>query len=242
MTLKGKEESIIQPKPVKGFSRSLAIHLPLDPAAPLLIDTLQQLSLEVRQLEGYRLFLLPDKIVITEAIGAALAGIAMERMVASGVKKIILLGVAGSLVPEWRVGDAALIKEAISDEGTSPHYFPRQKTFLASTRLLSRVGKKLTKLGLPYRLTKAISTDAPFRETRSWLTEARSKGAAVVDMETSAELAIASFRGASAAALLLISDELFGPRWKPGFSSPRLKQAAERYFLPFLLDGLRMRR
>ncbi len=230
-----KEESVVKPQPVKGFSLPLAVHLPIDPTGGSIIDSLQQISLEARQFEGYRLFRLPDKIVITEAIGAPLAGIALERLIASGVKKIILLGLAGSLEPELRLGDAALVTEGLSAEGTSRHYFPQEKTFRASANMVSQVERKLTTLGLPYRRARVISTDAPFRETRDWLNQARKQGAAVVDMEATAEMAIARFHGVSAAALLLVSDELFGRRWKPGFANPLLRQAAERYFLPFLV-------
>ncbi|MGQ9471270.1 MAG: phosphorylase family protein [Candidatus Aminicenantales bacterium] len=217
----------------------MAVHLPLDPTGGYLVNTLELKALEVRQFEGFRLFRLPEKIIITEAIGAPLAGIAIERLIVSGMKKIILLGLAGSLVADFRIGDAALVTEALSAEGTSRHYFPREKTFFASTKMHILVERKLTRLGLPYRRTKVISTDAPFRETRSWLNQARRQGAALVDMETSAELAIASFHDVAAAVILLVSDELFGRRWKAGFSSPLLRQAAERYFLPFLVEDLK---
>lgn len=239
MNHRQKEKSIIRPKPLKGFGLPLAVHLPIDPTGGYLVNTLQQDALEARQFEGFRLFRMPGKIIITGAIGAPLAGIAIERLIVSGMKKIILLGLAGSLVADWRIGDAALVTEALSAEGTSRHYFPGEKSFSASTKMNILVEKKLTKLGLPYRRTKVISTDATFRETRSWLNQAKRQGAALVDMEASAELAIASFYGVAAAAILLVSDELFGWRWKAGFASPLLRQAAEKYFLPFLVEDVK---
>jgi uridine phosphorylase len=235
--MKDKQESLVKPRPVAGFSKPLAIHLPVDPASPELLAKIEKRAISVKPMEGFRLFLLPDRIIITEAMSAALAALALERLRASGLREIILLGIAGSLSPEFRVGQALLVEKALVDEGTSPHYFPRRRLFAPSPRLNSQIEEKLTSLGLPYRRAKVISTDAPFRETKEWRAAAQSRGAQVVDMETSAVLAVAAFYHLSATALLIISDELFGSRWKAGFSSPRLKKAAMDYFFPFIFSS-----
>ncbi len=232
--MEDKQKSLLKPKPVAGFSRRLAIHLPVDPASPELLAKIEKKAVSAKEMEGFRLFLLPDRIIITEAISAPLAALALERLRASGLREIILLGIAGSISPEFLVGQALLVEKALVDEGTSPHYFPRRRVFATSPYLNSQIEKNLTSLGLPYRRAKVISTDAPFRETKEWRAAAQSQGAKAVDMETSAVLALAAFYNLSATALLLISDELFGSRWKAGFSSPLLKKAAMDYFLPFI--------
>jgi hypothetical protein len=45
-------------------------------------------------------------------------------------------------------------------------------------------------------------------------------------MEMSALMTVALFRAVSVAALLVVSDELFDLKWKPGFSDPVLGKRA----------------
>lgn len=226
--------SVIQPKPIPGFSRRLAVHLPVDIQSRLFTRTLNRVALDIRFFEEFRAFLLADRVVITHALSAPLAVMALERMIASGAREILLLGFAGSLSPDLRIGEAILIREALAEEGTSRHYFPRPKIFSSSPSLTSRIQKELERRGLRVISGTAVSTDAPYRETRAWISWARSKGAQVVDMETSAVFALAAYHRLQATALLLISDELFGSSWKAGFSSPALESAGQKYFLPFI--------
>jgi nucleoside recognition membrane protein YjiH len=47
-------------------------------------------------------------------------------------------------------------------------------------------------------------------------------------MEFAALAAVASFRGAKVAGLLVVSDELFAGKWKPGFLAPSFRLALRR--------------
>lgn len=229
-----KEKSIIEPRPIRGFSRRLIIHLPYLPPKSNLLPLIQQKALRWQSFEGYTLFLLPKNVLIYGAIGAPLAIMVGERLIASGGQEIILLGLAGSLTPHLRIGQAFLVDQAIANEGTSAHYFPNQKTFPASPELTLKIENVLKEQGLEIKKATVISTDAPFRETKSWLKEARKKGAEAVDMEASAWLALAHYYGLKAAALFIISDELFTQRWRPGFSHSFLLKNCYRYFYPLL--------
>ncbi len=63
------------------------------------------------------------------------------------------------------------------------------------------------------------------------------KGVGAVDMEFSALCAVAKFRKIQFAAVLIVSDELWGDSWRPGFSKQffiEQKQAA----LKLLLDHI----
>lgn len=232
--MKRQEKGIIRPRPLRGFDQSLVIHIPFLPADCNFLTMLELKSLSIKYLEGYSLYRLPTNVLIYGAIGAPLAVMAYERLIASGCQEIILLGLAGSLSPTIRIGQALLVQKAIANEGTSPHYWPGQRVFVPSPDLVSRIEAKLRQQSLGIKPATVITTDAPYRETRSWILKARKEGAEAVDMETSALLAVASFYRLKASALLIISDELFNFRWRPGFSSPKFLQKCREYFYPFI--------
>lgn len=232
--MKKKEKGIIRPRPVRGFDRSLVIHIPYLPAGCNFLTLLESKSLTIKYLEGYSLYLLPNCVLIYGAIGAPLAVMAYERLIVSGCQEIILLGLAGSLSPAIKLGQALVGQKAIANEGTSAHYWSGQRVFFSSPEIIAKIEAKLREQSLPFRPATIITTDAPYRETRSWILQARKQGAEAVDMETSALLAVASFYGIKASSLLLISDELFNFRWRAGFSSPKLIQKCREYFYPFI--------
>ena len=66
------------------------------------------------------------------------------------------------------------------------------------------------------------TTDAPFRETREKVAQYSDQGVLAVDMETSAVMTVARFRELRWAGLMVVSDELWGEKWNPGFSSKEL--------------------
>ncbi len=234
--MKRKEKGIIRPSPIRGFDQPLVIHVPFLPPECNFLAHLEPKSLSTKYLEGYSLYLLPHCVLLYGAIGSPLAVMAYERLIASGCQEIILLGLAGSLSPAFRIGQALLVQKAIAYEGTSSHYFPGQRVFSPSPDLASRIETKLRQQGLSFKKGIIITTDAPYRETRSWILEAKKQGAAAVDMETSALLAVASFYGLRASALILISDELFNFRWRPGFSNPKFIRKCRQYFFPFIFN------
>ena len=68
------------------------------------------------------------------------------------------------------------------------------------------------------------TTDAPYRETPNKVLAYQQQGVLAVEMEMSALMTLAVYRGVSMAGLLVVSDELFEMKWKPGFSNPLLKK------------------
>jgi len=162
-----------------------------------------------------------------------LAVLSLERLAASGAQEILTLGFCGSLNPEFRLASAVSVTKALAAEGTSGHYCPRQKFFRASGPLQKSVENVLKGKRLPFLRGATVSMDAPFRETPAWLRKMRGKGMDVVDMEASAVFAMARFCGLQAAALMIVSDELFSGRWANGFADPRLEERIRDYFLPF---------
>jgi uridine phosphorylase len=63
-----------------------------------------------------------DIAVAGPMMGAPQAVLTVEKLIALGVRRIIVLGWCGSLQPGVRIGDVVLPTGAISEEGTSIHY------------------------------------------------------------------------------------------------------------------------
>jgi len=229
-----KDKVIVAPKPFKGFRRKRVIYIPCDFPNGLIRDILQKIILKEKQLGFGNLFLLKDKIILYQSIGAPAAILSLEPLAVSGAKEIIILGFCGSLNPNYKMTEAAIIQKAISEEGTSRHYFPQRHVFDASPPLKDKLERQLQSRKLPFNKGSTVSTDAPYRETKSWLSDKQKKGIDFVDMETSAVFALAEYYSIQAAALMIISDELFTKKWKKAFRLPRLKEKIREYFLPFL--------
>jgi len=225
-----RSPSIVTPKSIRGFKDKRVIYLPCDLPGGILSRALKKKAGAERDLGFCSLYKLDGKSVLFGALGAAAAVLGLEAIITSGAEDVVVLGFCGSLSRRFRIGDVVRISRAIADEGTSRHYFPRRRSFLPSPALASEL--EAAAAGLPRGVI--ISTDAPYRETRSWLKRSRQRGADLVDMETSAVFALASFHGIRAAALQIVSDEVFSGRQTTGFSSSLLKERVRDFFLPIL--------
>jgi len=225
---------IVRPKPFKGFLVDRVIYMPVDVPSGLIKKYLREHAGREKQTDWGVLFGFERTVVLFQAVGAPLAVLSLEKLVASGAKEILILGFCGSLNPEYKLASSIIITKAYSNEGTSGHYCPGQKVFPASPGLQKAVEKRLKDRELPFLRGAAVSTDAPYRETPAWLRKMRQRGIDVVDMEASAVFGLARSYGLQAAALMIVSDELFSGRWKNGFSDPRPAKAVQDYFFPFL--------
>ncbi len=161
--------------------------------------------------------------------GAPAATAALESLIAWGIDTYIVVGLAGSITPELRIGDILVPIWAVREEGTSYHYFepdyvPKPDPFLTELLItkLSEVGKEHN---VKIRSGGVWTTDAPLRETKDKIRKYSSRGVMAVEMEASALMSVASYRGVKLSIALAISDELFGDSWIPGFHTPQLKIA-----------------
>ncbi len=223
--------SIVKPKPIRDFKDKRIVYLPGDLPSGILSRSLERKACAKRDFGFCSLYKLDGKSALFGALGAAAGVLGLEAVIASGVEEVVVLGFCGSLSRRFRIGDVVGISRAITDEGTSRHYFPRRRTFLPSPDLAGELERA-------EGLLKGIivSTDAPFRETLAWLKRCRQRGAGLVDMETSAVFALAAFHGIKAASLQIVSDELFSGRQRTGFSSPLLRERVRDFFLPLLFS------
>ncbi len=229
-----KPDSIVRPRPLRGLRTERVIYVPCDLPSGLISTGLKKHSRTRKDLRFCVLYMLNNQTVISGALGAPAAALALEPLVASGAKDIILLGFCGSLSERLAIGDFVSVAGAYSDEGTSKHYRPKRSAFLPSASLRGEVEEALRASGLEFKTGKIVSTDTPYRETRSWLEKSRRRGAELVDMETSAVFALALSCGVRAASLQIVSDELGSGRWKSGFSVRLLVERVRSAFFPLL--------
>lgn len=219
------------------------------PSHAFLVFTLQDLALMKAQwphrYQGQRLFLSEVVVVGDHEVSVALVGpmigapqavLVLEKIIVLGVRRVVALGWCGSLQPHVAVGDVVLPVSAYSEEGTSPHY-PLDTLGTASCKLLQQIEATLrTDEEFAVHKGSVWSTDAPYRETEDKVRLYQEKGALGVDMEMSALLTVAAFRGIELAGVLVVSDDLSQLRWRHGFRDPRFQRTRKR--LPELLRHL----
>lgn len=156
-------------------------------------------------------------------VGAPAMAMALEVLIALGVKEFVLLGIAGSLQPEAVAGDVTLCDGALADDGISAHYASGEwmKPSAALTKKLDGV---LNKAGLCHHTGPTWTTDAIFRETAEEVAHYQKKNILTVEMEASAFFAICAQKKVKGAAAFVISDELHRLKWEPHFGEKAIFQ------------------
>ncbi|MGE4559195.1 MAG: nucleoside phosphorylase [Desulfobulbus sp.] len=154
------------------------------------------------------------------AVGAPMAAICLEKLIALGGQRIIVYGWCGSIHRELRINDLFLPTSGVSEEGTSPHYEPVRPWNPVLQNVLQQA---LEKAGRSFRSGGIWTTDALYRETREKIERYGSRGIFAVDMEYTALQAVAAFREILVGGVMLVSDELFGERWKAGYGDKRFR-------------------
>jgi len=164
-----------------------------------------------------------DIVVYKAMVGAPAAALVMETLIASGVREMVMLGLAGSLKEGCEIGDIVVPSWGLREEGTSFHYLPASEVPKPSKRLsdgiVRALGKKSVTRGGVW------TTDAPYRETRDKIRAYAKRGLVVVEMECTALMSVAMMRKVEFAAALVISDTVHGETWREGFDSDALRKA-----------------
>jgi len=161
-------------------------------------------------------------------LGAPAAAGLTEELIAAGARELVFFGIAGSLRPEFRIGECVVAQAAFADDGVSKHYLPGQEIVTPDETLSMKVVDHLGAHDIAARRATIWTTDAVYRETPEKVRLHAEAGRDLVEMEISALCSIAAFRKVSLAAVLVVSDELFTGRWKHGFLSPRYRLAVAR--------------
>lgn len=179
-------------------------------------------------------------LVADFGIGAPVAAVMLEDLIALGCRTVISIGTTGGMDPALDVGDLVLCSGAIRDEGTSHHYLPAGEPAVPDAALTARVADVLHERGVAFRHGDTWTTDAPYRETADEVLRHLDAGVPVVEMEAAALFAVASVRGAAVAALLVVSDVLstLDGSWVPEFHGDVVGDRLELAF-EVALDVLR---
>lgn len=157
--------------------------------------------------------------VARSQIGAPSAAIVMEEMAALGVRNFLAFGACGSLVERLPIGSVVIPTFAHPDEGTSRHYGNPRKP-RPDPQLLRAVVAACKRRAIPFAQGGTWTVDAPYRESLQRARDLARQGILAVEMEASALWAVAHARGLRAASLFVVSDELGGDGWNPGFRDP----------------------
>lgn len=158
-------------------------------------------------------------------VGAPVAVINMEELIAFGAKKFIVVGTVGALQKALDIADLMVCSEAIIDEGTSKHYVADGITSFPSTDWHNNFVSYLTNERVPFSIGKSWSTDAPYRETVEKVIELQRQSVLSVEMEISALFTLAKFYNVEITTLLTISDSLANLDWTPGFFSDKVTKS-----------------
>ena len=150
------------------------------------------------------------------AVGAPMAVMALEKLIAMGGQRFVAFGSCGALSVSLSVGDVVVPTWAVSQEGTSRHYplpCPPEPAPLLREGLIDSVRRG----GMVAHPGGVWTTDAPYRERRDAIRQFQSQGVVAVDMEFAALITVAAFRQVALASVMVVSDLLSGDVWQPGF-------------------------
>ncbi|WP_448872241.1 nucleoside phosphorylase [Desulfobulbus propionicus] len=154
------------------------------------------------------------------AVGAPMATLCLEKLIALGAQRIVVYGWCGAIHPDLRIGDVFLPLSGLSEEGTSQHYCSGTQWDLS---LQASLMLALKQVGRQPKFGKIWTIDALYRETRQKVEQYAVQGFLAVDMEYTALQAVAAFRSVTLGAVMLVSDELFCGNWNPGYSRKQFR-------------------
>jgi uridine phosphorylase len=127
-------------------------------------------------------------------VGSSYAVLVAEQLFVSGCQLLISVTSAGIISIPDNQKQFALITSAVRDEGTSYHYLPPEKPSELNKLLLQRLRFNNENIGLPYFEATSWTTDAPFRETASSISEMKKQSITCVEMEAAALYALAEVK------------------------------------------------
>jgi purine-nucleoside phosphorylase len=155
-------------------------------------------------------------------IGAPVAAVILEDLIAIGVRRFLSIGTAGGLQLDLAPGDIVLCTAAVRDEGVSHHYTDFDTPAEADAELTDRLERAINTAALPVRRGTTWTIDTPYRETVAEARHYQASGVQCVEMEAAALFTVARHRGAALGAAFCISDSLADAEWSPLFDHPDL--------------------
>lgn len=134
--------------------------------------------------------------------GAPQAADTIETAKACHVKNIISIGMIGGFSPKLLKGDIVIPPLAYCEEGTSHHYYKEIESAKPDPWLFDQAIEFMPDA----KRVPIVSSDAIYRQTYYKEALWREKGAAGVDMETSALFSVGNYIGVKIVSFLMVSD------------------------------------
>jgi uridine phosphorylase len=139
--------------------------------------------------------------------GASALVTLMEELRALGVKEFVFIGLCASLTKDLVSGSAFYVAQALSANGITATYASGKMIAPYDEQYIKSLGKHLGLEGIT-----CVSTDSPFRETPSFIAEAKAEGCCLIEMECAAAYAFSHFYKLKVACLLVVADQM-DPVW-----------------------------
>ena len=220
----GEADAVIEPskvwKPVDGIPERCIL-----PIYHTVIDGLKKQGLlapvkDIRTAMGpmqvYKMRHESSEVVVAHpGLCAPFSAAVLEELIAFGCRKFIACGSAGVLDSTLAKGTVVVPSAAVRDEGTSYHYVSPSREITTEPEVVAIIESVLRAHGVKYRVGKTWTTDAIYRETKTRIAKRKSEGCLTVEMECSALLAVAKFRGVRFGQLLATGDDVSGDEWDP---------------------------
>ena len=146
-------------------------------------------------------------------VGAPASAAMLEDVFLMGVEKVIVFGTCGVLQKD--IDDCSIIipDSAVRDEGTSYHYAPSSDEIKVNEKYMGTFTNLMDELHIKYTVGKTWSTDAIYRETVDKVKRRKERGCICVDMECSADAAVAQFREKDLIQFFYAADNLDAEQW-----------------------------
>lgn len=156
-------------------------------------------------------------------VGAPSCVAMLEELHALGAKRFVVFGNCGVLNQQIRDCGIIIPTAAMRDEGTSFHYAPPSDEIPANPKYRGAFEAILRETGVDFTEGKVWTTDAFYRETRAKFEKRKAQGCVCVDMECSALMALAQFRGIDVFEFFYAGDNLDREQWDPRSLSTHAK-------------------
>ncbi len=141
---------------------------------------------------------------IYHVYGGPVASALVEELAYYGIKTILAYGLAGGLNPEsQKMGDFYLVEQAMTFDGTTPHYTDQKLTF-SNQDLQKQLLKKSPFSRL--HLVQAATSDAIYRESDAYLARAQAKGCDIVNCDSAHLYAVCQTVGLKCVQMGVLSD------------------------------------
>jgi uridine phosphorylase/SAM-dependent methyltransferase len=144
--------------------------------------------------------------VVARTIGGPYAVLVAEQLAAAGVKRIVGLTSAGRISPELPLPCLVVASGAVRDEGTSLHYLAPGRAVECPAVSVAGLARALTATVWPLRCGEVWTTDAPYRETASQLSQWAEEGVLAVEMQAASLYAFGQARGVAVAVVCMVSN------------------------------------